>query len=75
MVVLQPIAFKTSIKSLYNILCQLKLACLEKHKCRQDHDVCGSVIPLYTGGLFLFYTLEESICHYRGVRVYYDVLF
>ena len=24
--------------------------------------------PLYTGGLFHCYLLDESICHFRGVR-------
>ena len=24
--------------------------------------------PLYSGGLFYFYMLDESICHFRGVK-------
>ena len=27
--------------------------------------------PLYTGGLFHCYMLEEPICHYRGVRSFF----
>ena len=27
--------------------------------------------PLYTGGLFHCYMLDESICNIRGVRVYF----
>ena len=30
--------------------------------------------PLYTGGLFHSYLLDESICHFRGVRSILSVL-
>ena len=35
----------------------------------------GSPLPLYTGGLFHFYMLDESICHFRGVRPILSLLF
>ena len=31
--------------------------------------------PLYTGGLFHCYMLDEPICHYRGVRSFLSLLF
>ena len=31
--------------------------------------------PLYTGGLFHCYILDESICHFRGVRSIFSLLF
>ena len=30
--------------------------------------MCFNVYPLYTGGLFQYYILDKSICHFRGVR-------
>ena len=33
-----------------------------------DYHMSQSVNPLYTGGLFHCYMLDESICHFRGVR-------
>ena len=35
-----------------------------------DLEVCtffSNINPQYTGGLFHYYMLDESICHFRGV--------
>ena len=34
-----------------------------------------SVSPLYTGGLFHFYMLDVSICHFRVVGFIFSLLF
>ena len=36
--------------------------------------IFGSFNPLYTGGLFHYYILEESICYFRGVRCILSLL-
>ena len=33
-------------------------------------SVGSSFNPLYTGGLFHFYRLDESICYFRGVGLF-----
>ena len=36
---------------------------------------CNFIYLLYTGGLFLYYILDKSICHFRGVRSVWSLLF
>ena len=38
-------------------------------------SVGSTFYPWYTGGLFHCYMLDESICHFRGVRSILSLLF
>ena len=42
---------------------------------QQQHEPVIIVNPLYTGGLFHFYMLDKSICHFRGVGSILTFLF
>ena len=49
----------------------------KKLKCRLLQFLFGAlrVYPFYTGRLFHCYTLDESICHFSGVRSVLSLLF
>ena len=57
----------------------LKLgAAIEGQKWKWVHSFESIFIhynQLYTGGLFHFYMLGESICNFRGVRFFYYILY